>query len=70
MPMPRSGARLAKSAVERLRNSPVDSFAIDYIIRSRAVPQNEPHEGGVPVMRASIVVSSAFHGSAIALRLR
>jgi hypothetical protein len=48
----------------------VDSFAIDYIIQSEAVPQNEPPQGGVPVMHASIVVSSAFGSHAVALRLR
>jgi hypothetical protein len=47
----------------RPKRSPVDSSAIDYIIGSEAVPQNEPPEGGVPVMLASIIVSATFFGS-------
>jgi hypothetical protein len=54
----------------RRENSPVDSFAIDYIIHSEAVPQNEPLEGGVPIMRISIVDSAPASGSAAALRSR
>lgn len=51
-----------------LEKSPVDSFAIDYIIHSDAAPENEPSEGGVPVMRVSIIVSASFSGSVTALR--
>jgi hypothetical protein len=51
------------------RKQPVDSFAIDYIITFEAAPQNEPFLGGAPIMHIGTVDSSAFSGSATALRL-
>lgn len=54
----------------RLEKSPVDSFAIDYIITSEAAPQNEPILGGVPIMRISTIDSSAFSGGVTTLRMR
>jgi hypothetical protein len=71
MAMPRSDARACHvHQTNRPKKSPVDSFAIDYIITSEAAPQNGPILGGVPTMRISTIVSSVSYGSMTALRLR
>lgn len=68
--IPSSGAELPRAPSDSPENSPVDSFAIDYIITFEAAPQNEPRLGGVPIMRVSIIDPSAFSGHMTVLRSR